>query len=119
MTSLSASRELMFVILPFLVTMGLGLQLPALSWSHRLRLAGLGASVLFTSNLGILALKVEEASRIAPFDRCSSILISFASQLVVFEERPPLAAWAGLALVLLATTLLALNTLYKARQDRK
>ena len=36
----------------------LGLELPPLDWSGRLRLVGLAATTLFASNLGILALKV-------------------------------------------------------------
>ena len=36
----------------------LGLELPSLDWSGRLRLVGLAATTLFASNLGILALKV-------------------------------------------------------------
>ena len=38
--------------------MVLGLELPPLDWSGRLRLVGLAATTLFASNLGILALKV-------------------------------------------------------------
>ena len=58
MTSLSCSRELLYVILSFLAVMVLGLQLPSLPWLQRLKLLGLAVSCLLTSNLNILALKV-------------------------------------------------------------
>ena len=36
----------------------LGLEIPNLDWSQRLRLVGLASTTLIVSNLGILALKV-------------------------------------------------------------
>ena len=36
----------------------LGLEIPNLDWSQRLRLVGLASTTLIASNLGILALKV-------------------------------------------------------------
>merc|ERR1712210_26501 len=119
-TSLSSSRELIYTIVPFVVVMILGLELPSLNWSERLRLFGLASVSLLVSNLNILALKVEEASRIAPFDRCFSLLVSFTSQILIFNESPPSSVWAGLGLVLLATLLLATATFRaKAKQEEK
>ena len=44
MTSLSCSRELLYVILSFLAVMVLGLQLPSLPWLQGLKLFGLAVS---------------------------------------------------------------------------
>merc|ERR1712192_134316 len=119
-TSLSSSRELIYTIVPYIAVMLLGLELPSLNWSERLRLVGLASVSLLASNLNILALKVEEASRIAPFDRCSSLLVSFTSQIFIFNETPSLSVWAGLGLVLLATLLLAIARLCgKAKQEKE
>jgi len=110
-TSLSSSRELIYTIVPYVVVMLLGLELPSLNWSKRLRLVGLASVSLLVSNLNILALKMEEASRVAPFDRCSALLVSFTSQIFIFNESPSLSVWAGLGFVLLATLLLAMAKL--------
>ena len=48
----------MMMMMAVTQVMLLGLEIPNLDWSQRLRLVGLASTTLIVSNLGILALKV-------------------------------------------------------------
>ena len=48
----------MMMMMTVTQVMLLGLEIPNLDWSQRLRLVGLASTTLIVSNLGILALKV-------------------------------------------------------------
>ena len=48
----------MMMMMAVTQVMLLGLEIPNLDWSQRLRLVGLASTTLIASNLGILALKV-------------------------------------------------------------
>ena len=118
----------MYVVLTSLLLLCLGLELPSLSWLDRLKLAGLAATSLATSTLNILALKVEEAGRVALVDRCSAVVIAFLSQVLCPLQPPPAPpqtllygnipdplTWAGLALVLTAMVATGARKLVAAR----
>ena len=49
---------MMMMMMAVTQVMLLGLEIPNLDWSQRLRLVGLASTTLIVSNLGILALKV-------------------------------------------------------------
>ena len=55
----------------------------------------LGCIVLITQSLNILALKLEEATKIAVVDRSSSMIISVTIQIIVFQNMPDLLTWIG------------------------
>ena len=55
-------------------------QVPPLLWQDQVKLLGLAVSFLICTMLNILALKVEEAGKVALVDKCSSIIVAFVSQ---------------------------------------
>ena len=57
-------------------------QVPPLLWQDQVKLLGLAVSFLTSTMLNILALKVEEAGKVALVDKCSSIIVAFGSQVV-------------------------------------
>ena len=114
----------MYVVLTSLLLLCLGLELPSLPWLDRLKLAGLAATSLATSTLNILALKVEEAGRVALVDRCSAVVIAFLSQVLIppappqtllYGNMPDALTWAGLVLVLTAMLATGARKLLAAR----
>jgi len=117
--SLNSSRETIYIILTFLAIFSFGFELFMPTWKERLMILSLGVCGLLTSSLNILALKVEEASKVALVDRCSSIIIGFLIQILVFNELPSNITWIGVGLVMCAILIIGVKKIWKSKLKSK
>jgi len=109
--SLTLSREIVYVIMTFSVVFPLDLHQGILDSQAKLFVLFLGCMVILTQSLNILALKFEEASKVAVMDRCSSMIIAVLSQIIVFHDLPDSVTWIGFASVSVAILIMAAKKL--------
>ena len=62
--------------------------------------------------------KVEEASKVALVDRCSSIIIGFLIQIFFFNELPSNITWIGFGLVMCAILVIGGKKIWKSKQKK-
>jgi len=117
--SLNSSRETIYIIITFIVIFSFGFELFTPSWKERLMILILGVCGLLTSSLNIIALKVEEASKVALVDRSSSIIIGFLIQILIFNELPSNITWVGFGLVMIAILIIGGKKIWKANNKKK
>ena len=116
--SLNSSREIIYVIMTFLIIFCVGLEMFTPSWEVRLKILVLGVSCSITSAMNIIALKLEEAGKIALLDRSSAIIIALVIQTTVFHEIPDSLSWVGMLLVLGAVILTGVYKVWMAKKSR-
>jgi len=117
--SLNSSRETIYIIVTFSVIFSYGFELFTPSFQERLMILSLGVCGLLTSSLNIIALKVEEASKVALVDRCSSIIIGFLIQIFIFNELPNSLTWIGCGLVMCAIIIISGKKIWKGKQKKE
>ena len=116
--SLNSSREIIYVIMTFLIIFCVGLEMFTPSWEVRLKILVLGVSCSITSAMNIIALKLEEAGKIALLDRSSAIIIALIIQTTVLHEIPDSLSWVGMLLVLGAVILTGVYKVWMAKKSR-
>ena len=81
--SLTASREIIFVIITFLVLSCSNIDIYQTNTTEKLKILFFGVVCLIQVTMGIFALKFEEAGPVSLVDRASAIVISIITQVIL------------------------------------
>ena len=99
----------------FLIIMVSGIEFSNHSVQDKLKIFAFAISFLVTSNMNLVALKIEEAGKIDLVDRCLNIVGAFMIQILYFGDIPDLYTCVGIGLVLLAILVVGTKALFGDR----
>jgi len=115
---LTANREIVFIILSFFVIMIANIQFYNPSTESKLTLLGLAVAIMVSSNLNLLALKLEEANKLSMVDRSLGIITAVLLDYYLLGAVPDYLSIIGIGLVIIALVIIGCKQIFIRRKHK-